>query len=123
MAGLITLARGGANALVQATDSRYGTIAALAWVGLLLVLEWKGTPRQRILICILAFCSLRSVTRLKEIYHYKQWAQSGAWAILVNSPARYEIIGGQTTPAELDADIEMAREWHYSLFQTGTRAR
>jgi hypothetical protein len=116
MIGLVTIARGALPPVYGGMDSRYGTMAALFWVGVILTCNWRGS-RAYILYGSVALCLLRDVTRVGVMRLYAANERLSAQAILTNSPQRFILKGAQTSPAQFDADIQLMRKWHYSLFR------
>ena len=116
MMGMVMIARGGAATAIQATDSRYGTMATLFWVGVVLLVDWTGW-RKVVLVLLMGLCILRSVTRLPDIIQSKTRAQAAVRALQSWTPGRLLLGGAQTSPGQLDADERLIRQWHYSLFR------
>lgn len=116
MMGLLMIARGGDSTAIQATDSRYGTMAVLFWVAVVLLVDWTGW-RRWVLALLLALCVIRSVTRIPSMVRYKRAEEAEARGLIEWTPDRFGFEGSQTSPAQLDADEQMLRQWHYSLFR------
>lgn len=116
MMGLVMVARGGGSFAGQATDSRYGTMAVLFWVAIIMLVEWKGW-KSYVLVLLLGLCILRSVTRLPEILRYKREEEVGARGLRAWTPERFLLSGAHTPEAQLDEDQQLIRDWHYSLFR------
>lgn len=116
MMGLVMVARGGESYAGQAMDSRYGTMAVLFWVALIILVDWEGW-KSHVLALLVALCIVRSVTRLPEILRYKRREQAGAQGLLTWTPQRLLLSGAHTPEAQLDKDQQLIREWHYSLFR------
>lgn len=113
--GLLTASRGGA-ALGAATDSRYGTMAGLYWVGVVLLADWTGWKR-RALALLMVVCVIRSVTMIPFMARSKETAEMGRAGLLAWSSDRFLLIGGLTTPSHFDTYAQLMRQWHYSLFR------
>ena len=116
MIGLVAIARGGVPPVFGGMDSRYGTMSALFWVGLILVCDWSGS-RRYILAAILAASAIRSVTRIPAMELSARDEQAAREAVIESAPQRFHYLGAQTSPAQFDQDVKLMRQWHYSLFR------
>jgi hypothetical protein len=113
---LIMVARGGGASAGQATDTRYGTIAMLFWVALVLLVDWSGWRRYA-LVFLVALCAVRSLSRLPSMINYRKVQEQEARGLLEWSANRFALEGAHTTPAQFDEDERLMRQWHYSLFR------
>jgi hypothetical protein len=116
MMGMVMIARGGGGSLEQSTSSRYGTMAMLYWVAIVLLVDWTGWKRYA-LIALTTLCLIRSLTRFQDLANFKQLSLAESNALLQWSPDRLKFHGAQTTTAQLDEDEQLLREWHYSIFR------
>jgi len=117
MIALLMIARGGGDSVIGGTDSRYGTMSALFWVAVVLLGNWNGW-RRYVLALLIALCVVRSVTRFHDLVAARQRELSGIAGLRQSTPDRMCLKGDQTSPDHFDEDIELMREWHYSLFHT-----
>ncbi|HEX4086393.1 MAG TPA: hypothetical protein VHY22_15870 [Chthoniobacteraceae bacterium] len=115
MVGLLAVSRGGSGSYIGLTDSRYGTMSALFWAGLIPLVQWTGWKRW-ILWLILFCCLVRSVSRLPDMEKMKTVQEAGARALEESKPAGALLKGTQTTPRQFDEDVQWIKSWHYSVF-------
>jgi hypothetical protein len=116
MLGMVMVARGGGSFTGQATDSRYGTMAALFWVAVIFLVDWTGRARIALAVLI-GLCLLRSATRLPGIVRFRQTEEMEARGLIEWSADRFSLKGAHTSTEQLDEDEQLMREWHYSVFR------
>jgi hypothetical protein len=116
MMGLVMVARGGGANIIGGADSRYGTISALFWTALILLVEWTGWKRYA-LATLLALCVIRDVSRLPVMITYRHNEEIERRGLIEWTPDRFVLKGSYTAPQEFDSDAKLMRAWHYSLFR------
>jgi hypothetical protein len=114
---ILTIVRGAGSNPILGMDSRYGSISALCWVGIILLVDWTGW-RKYVLMLLVALCLIRDAAMVRRIVDSRRTALVEVAGIKANNANRFILKGDHTSPQQFDQDIELMREWHYSLFRT-----
>ena len=113
MIGLVVVVRGGSGSVVEGMHGRFGTCAALFWVGIVLLADWSGW-KQYILAGLLALCVIRNVTRIPSLVSIRSQWKAEAYNLVNDGPV---LKGDWTTPEQFAEDLKLMRQWHYSVFR------
>ncbi len=85
MMGLLVMVRGAAPPLIYGMDSRYGTMCAVFWVALVLLVDWSAW-RKYVLLFLILLCLVRDAAELRAMAVGKQTQLLGVRGIMTSRP-------------------------------------